>query len=105
MKNQLAVGEGKEMLVEKAEVPALECQPSLPGSGGIPLIDNYITYPEGGLRAWLVVLGAWSGLAASLGVYNSTGVSKPSYALVIPPIFDRICAGRLQKPGVHVFDP
>ncbi|KAI0410814.1 major facilitator superfamily domain-containing protein [Xylaria grammica] len=67
MKNQLAVGEGKEMLVEKAEVPALEYQPSLPSSRGIPLIENDITYPKGGLRAWLVVLGAWSGLAASLG--------------------------------------
>lgn len=36
--------------------------------------DDDITYPEGGLRAWLVVFGAWSGLAASLGIYNSTGV-------------------------------
>lgn len=31
-------------------------------------------YPEGGLQAWLVVLGAFCGLAASIGLYNSTGV-------------------------------
>lgn len=28
-------------------------------------------YPEGGLEAWLVVLGAWCGLLASLGLMNS----------------------------------
>lgn len=32
------------------------------------------TYPEGGTQAWLVVLGAWCGLTASIGVYNTTGV-------------------------------
>jgi MFS family permease len=31
-------------------------------------------YPEGGTRAWLVVLGAWCGLSASIGLYNTTGV-------------------------------
>lgn len=31
-------------------------------------------YPEGGLQAWLVVLGAFCGLLASIGLYNSTGV-------------------------------
>ncbi|KAK5999741.1 hypothetical protein QM012_005147 [Aureobasidium pullulans] len=31
-------------------------------------------YPEGGTQAWLVVLGAWCGLTASIGVYNTTGV-------------------------------
>ena len=30
-------------------------------------------YPEGGLRAWLVVLGAFSGMTASFGNLNSTG--------------------------------
>ncbi|KAI1098634.1 MFS general substrate transporter [Jackrogersella minutella] len=29
------------------------------------------TYPEGGLEAWLVVLGSWCGLLASLGLMNS----------------------------------
>lgn len=29
------------------------------------------TYPEGGLRAWLVVLGCWLALVASLGLMNT----------------------------------
>lgn len=29
------------------------------------------TYPEGGLRAWLVVLGCWLALIASLGLMNT----------------------------------
>ncbi|KAJ5634913.1 major facilitator superfamily domain-containing protein [Penicillium herquei] len=33
-----------------------------------------INYPEGGREAWLVVLGAFCGLAASLGIYNTIGV-------------------------------
>ncbi|KAI9690350.1 MAG: hypothetical protein M1822_009312 [Bathelium mastoideum] len=39
-----------------------------------PVIDDEITYPEGGREAWLVVFGAWCSWAASLGVINSTGV-------------------------------
>ena len=31
-------------------------------------------FPEGGLRAWLVVLGSFSGMTASFGVLNSAGV-------------------------------
>lgn len=31
-------------------------------------------YPEGGLRAWLVVFGSFCGLVASLGLMNSVGV-------------------------------
>ncbi|KAI0839622.1 MFS general substrate transporter [Hypoxylon sp. FL0890] len=29
------------------------------------------TYPEGGLRAWLIVLGSWCGLLGSLGLMNT----------------------------------
>ncbi|KAL8295755.1 hypothetical protein RB597_009168 [Gaeumannomyces tritici] len=32
------------------------------------------TYPEGGARAWLVVLGSWMALVASLGLMNTIGV-------------------------------
>lgn len=31
------------------------------------------TYPEGGLEAWLVVLGSWCGLVAALGILNTIG--------------------------------
>ena len=33
-----------------------------------------ITYPEGGLQAWLVVLGSFCGLVAGLGLMNTIGV-------------------------------
>ncbi|KAL7621460.1 hypothetical protein AAE478_008783 [Parahypoxylon ruwenzoriense] len=39
-------------------------------SGQVTLLGDE-TYPEGGLQAWLVVLGAWCGLLASLGLMNS----------------------------------
>ncbi|THW11167.1 MFS general substrate transporter [Aureobasidium pullulans] len=40
----------------------------------LPDPSDLTTYPEGGTRAWLVVLGAWCGLTASIGLYNTTGV-------------------------------
>ncbi|THZ06270.1 MFS general substrate transporter [Aureobasidium pullulans] len=43
-------------------------------SAPLPDPSNLTTYPEGGTRAWLVVLGAWCGLTASIGLYNTTGV-------------------------------
>ncbi|KAI6262181.1 hypothetical protein MCOR19_001531 [Pyricularia oryzae] len=33
-----------------------------------------IDYPEGGLKAWLVVLGSWCAMTAGLGIVNSTGI-------------------------------
>ena len=53
--------------------PDLERRISLPVAID-PVIDDEITYPEGGREAWLVVFGAWCSWAASLGVINSTGV-------------------------------
>ncbi|KAI9371760.1 MFS general substrate transporter [Aspergillus egyptiacus] len=43
------------------------------------------TYPEGGLDAWLVVLGAWCGLTASLGIYNTAGTFEVVVSKVILP--------------------
>ncbi|GKZ36518.1 hypothetical protein AbraIFM66950_007636 [Aspergillus brasiliensis] len=37
-------------------------------------VDDPIDYPEGGRDAWLVVFGAFCGLTASLGIYNTVGV-------------------------------
>src|ERR1700728_1443904 len=31
------------------------------------------TYPEGGLRAWLVVFGSWCAMLAALGTMNTLG--------------------------------
>ncbi|PHH91077.1 hypothetical protein CDD83_1773 [Cordyceps sp. RAO-2017] len=32
------------------------------------------TYPEGGLRAWLVVLGGWFAMISSMGLMNTVGI-------------------------------
>lgn len=37
-------------------------------SRSVVLDGNEITYPEGGLRAWLVVLGSFSGTVAGFGM-------------------------------------
>ena len=47
--------------------------------------DAEITYPEGGPGAWLVVLGAWCGLTASLGIYNTSGVLEVVVSKVLLP--------------------
>ncbi|KAI9150500.1 putative transporter MCH4 [Paramyrothecium foliicola] len=54
--------------------PAAERVPSLSVPSDVVHVDDDITYPEGGREAWLVVVGAWCGLASSIGLYNSTGV-------------------------------
>lgn len=33
-----------------------------------------VDYPEGGLRAWLVVLGAWCAMVPSMGLLNTLAV-------------------------------
>ena len=58
-------------------LPSLVSSPSHPDpekSTPKPPSEAPTTYPEGGTRAWLVVLGAFCGLLASIGLYNSTGV-------------------------------
>lgn len=50
-----------------------------------PNLADGITYPEGGRDAWLVVLGAWCGLTASLGIYNTTGVFEAVISKVLLP--------------------
>lgn len=37
-------------------------------------LPSNATYPEGGLRAWLVVLGSFSGMLAGFGLMNTVGV-------------------------------
>lgn len=43
-------------------------------SSSLPSDPPPQSYPEGGFQAWLVVFGAFCGLLASIGLYNSTGV-------------------------------
>ena len=47
--------------------------------------DDKVTYPEGGRDGWLVVLGAFCGLTASLGIYNTSGVFSAVIAETILP--------------------
>ena len=37
-----------------------------------PTTTGQMTYPEGGLRAWLVVLGSFCGILASFGFMNTS---------------------------------
>ncbi len=49
----------------------VDCGPSSP-----PYCENTkpdVYYPEGGTKAWLVVLGSWCGLLASIGMTNIMG--------------------------------
>ena len=59
--------------------------PSLPTAVDPVPVDSDVTYPEGGRDAWLVVLGAWCGLTASLGIYNTAGVFEVVISKVILP--------------------
>jgi len=36
--------------------------------------ENEVTYPEGGLRAWSVILGSFMALVAALGMMNTVGI-------------------------------
>lgn len=38
------------------------------------LIENAQPYPEGGTKAWLVVLGAWCAMIPSMGLLNTLAV-------------------------------
>ena len=48
--------------------------PPTPPSEYGDAVDAVDAYPEGGPRAWLVVLGSFCGLVVSMGVMNSIGV-------------------------------
>ena len=69
--------------VPEASSPSLDssnCRPPTTRDEPIPCgktgpqdQDDRHTFPEGGLRAWLVVIGAFSGMTASFGLLNSAG--------------------------------
>lgn len=71
---------------EKCSYPHVgKPSPSLPTAVDPAPVDTEVTYPEGGRDAWLVVLGAWCGLTASLGIYNTAGVFEVVISKVILP--------------------
>ena len=57
--------------VQGSDIPSMTT--SAPQSPGQNLEDDAKAYPEGGLRAWLVVLGSFSGMTASFGLMNTVG--------------------------------
>ena len=71
---------------EKSLSPHVEePPPSLPTAINPTLVDTVVTYPEGGRSAWLVVMGAFCGLTASLGIYNTAGVFEVIISQAILP--------------------
>ncbi len=71
---------------EKGSSPHVDKpSPSLPTVADPAPVDTEVIYPEGGRDAWLVVLGAWCGLTASLGIYNTAGVFEVVISKVILP--------------------
>lgn len=71
---------------EKGHPPEqLESQPRLTTPVDPAQTHDEITYPEGGIEAWLVVLGAFCGLTASLGIYNTSGVFSAVVSQTILP--------------------
>lgn len=71
---------------EKGSSPHVEKpSPSLATGVDPAPVDTEVTYPEGGRDAWLVVLGAWLVLTASLGIYNTAGVFEVVISKVILP--------------------
>ncbi|KAI4133105.1 MAG: hypothetical protein LQ338_000370 [Usnochroma carphineum] len=76
----------RETFAEKDSSPDVEKpSPSLPTAVDPAPVDTDVTYPEGGRDAWFVVLGAWCGLTASLGIYNTAGVFEVVISKVILP--------------------
>lgn len=64
----------EEYLSEKTESPSTQHASSRNKAAPAPLNSPEVTYPEGGRAAWSVVLCAFSGICASIGIYNSTGI-------------------------------
>jgi MFS family permease len=69
---QLNIGSGSEKESEQhSSSPTKSSETSGPESNTPPFTEEEFTYPEGGLRAWLVVVGSWCGIFASFGIGNT----------------------------------
>ena len=76
--------DGKDITTNEKHYPTEPSQP-LATVASSALVDDETIYPEGGLDSWLVVLGAFCGLTASLGIYNTSGVFSAIIAEQILP--------------------
>ena len=60
-----------------------------------------VTYPEGGLAAWLVAIGSWCAMTAGLGLINSTGVLEAYVSNRVLPTYPASATGWIF--GIYVF--
>lgn len=59
---------------EPASEKAIPSDNTVPGERAQSADDNDLgKYPEGGLEAWLVVLGSWCAMTAGMGLLNTIG--------------------------------
>ena len=72
--NDLPPNSKEETDAEESSAPSEESPQPRDEAGGSTFVDEEITYPEGGFKAWLVVFGAFCGTASSIGVYNTSGL-------------------------------
>lgn len=72
--NGLHPNDKEENYTEESSAPSEQSPQPRNEAGGSTCINEEITYPEGGFKAWLVVFGAFCGTAASIGVYNTSGL-------------------------------
>ena len=68
--NSQAPDQASAISKEATPTTASNDEPSTPNEGHFK--DDH-TYPEGGLTAWLVVFGSFSGMVASFGILNTVG--------------------------------
>jgi hypothetical protein len=68
--NSIAIDPSNEKFPSTDDTSPLSLTTSLDLAASLSLNDEYI-YPKGGLTAWLVVLGAFSAMFASLGIANT----------------------------------
>jgi len=59
-------------VIFKDEAPSND-RDDRPTTSDTSTFKDYGTYPEGGIAAWLVVFGSFTGMVASFGILNSVG--------------------------------
>ncbi|KAL8692119.1 MAG: hypothetical protein Q9218_002787 [Villophora microphyllina] len=69
----LQANDQDEKYADESSAPSAQPSPPNEAEDSLPN-DEETTYPEGGFQAWLVVLGAFCGTAASIGLYNTSGM-------------------------------
>lgn len=60
-----------------------------------------ITYPEGGVAAWVVAIGSWCSMTAGLGLVNSVGVFEVYVSTSLLPSYSANAIGWIF--GIYVF--